>query len=321
MCQSYNPYEPLSVYTYDCSVYTGASFTSGVSVPGCTPPTSYPVPTATTTNDLHTAGCLLYSGTATSQGSLMVGCDPVAAATKYDPSPSIPSDFFGPTATPQLNLTLSKIPVNTGNMTGDGFVSAIIQALKAHCPYPSYDGASTTCDTDDANVDGVKWLDGEDIDTATITFNVGASGYIYNWQIDSMIAAVAQGFNGSTSGNCVPTKVNTCHGGESEPNDPLDVDPQSGPDCSETVQQCQAANFVDADIFQGGSTVGKLYVEAKFHVDGMSEFDCELTVALTQTLMTTLDVVEPELTAELAPLQQAFEKNIMVLCEELAEGE
>lgn len=203
-----------------------------------------------------------------------------------------------PTNRPQTNVTLSRIPVHVGNMSGNGMVESIRKALKPHCPDPRGPGAY--CDTKDAPVDGVRYVEKDEgeLDTATVTFNIADSLYETKDQLNSMIYAAATGFKGSASGkNCNEIKYNTCHGGETELHNPNDVSPP-GSKCDEKITMCNAANAVNVEVFDGGHVVARLWVEAKFHINGWNLFDCELIVGIVSTLLDGVAIVQPEIAAE-----------------------
>lgn len=217
-------------------------------------------------------------------------------AVNRDNDASVPGCI--PTGRPQTNVTLSRIPVHVGNMSGDGMIDSIRKALKPHCPDPI--GPDAYCDTKDAPVDGVEYLekDGQVLEKATVTFNIADSIYSTEEQINSMIYAAATGFNGSASGkNCEVMQYDTCQGGESEPSSPNDVS-SPGPNCFEKITMCNASNAVNVEVFEGGHVVARLWVEAKFHIDGWNIFDCELIVGVVGVLLDGAAVYAPEIAAD-----------------------
>jgi len=202
-----------------------------------------------------------------------------------------------PTGKPKTSVTLSKNPVHVGNMAGQSMYDSIMRVLKPKCPDPIGHGAN--CDSTGAGIDRVHYVekDDETLETATVTFTIEDSNYTTSEQRNSMLSAVTMAFNGSASGkNCHQVNVDTCLGGKSEPNNPLDVIPP-GPKCYK-MTMCNLANLVSVVIEEGGHEIASTHIEASFAIVGWNLFDCELIVAIVGTIMDLAAVVAPETAAQ-----------------------
>lgn len=224
-----------------------------------------------------------------------------------------------PTGRPTTNVTLSNNHVAAGNQTGQSFHNAILNALRPKC-HEVVNG-NGTCDSKGTTIHDIAYVKKEEanVEYASMTFTIENGNYRTNEQRDSMLSAVALAFNASAQGkNCGLVKYNTCLGGESEPDSPMDVGPH-GEGCMYPLNQCNVPNLVSVNMFDGGVEVGIMLVETSFKVDGWSEFDCQIVADIVADIVDAFLGAAEVVAPETAPADTAIIGEMEATCAELAE--